>query len=296
MLKFTIHAIRGRIRSCLGLAVALLWVPGVLIGSQGVLAKPNAAPAPTSDTPATSLPPSVLPAPTMMESSVQLDPLNSPHPVPWNWVLATQDEVSSSQGAGLRYYRSRSLVSPDGDYAAYSRLQMQVQPEMYRSRVSSVMFLENLKTGDLQVVTATSPLATNPRTPNKEAEQPGAISMIVPIAWSENSDRLLARQFEGFFNTSDASDYAVIWERRAGQAVTVAPTRMMYSNAILLGWSQEHPDRVLFQAGELGDESWPLWSVDTRSETRLANTDQPLIFGQMTDNVWSGPQAYYQAQ
>jgi len=276
------------------------------MGEQAALAEPNAKPdakphaeadattAVPSDPTPTHSPPSDLSAPAMMESSVQLDPLNSPHPVPWSWVLATQDEVSSTQGAGLRYYRSRSLVSLDGDYAAYSRLQMQVQPEMYRSRVSSVMFLENLRTGDLQVVTATSPLATNPRTPNKEAEQPGVISMIVPIAWSETSDRLLARQFEGLFNTSDASDYAVIWERGNSQTVTVAPTRMMYSNAILLGWSQEHPDRVLFQAGALGDESWPLWSVDTRSETRLANTDQPLIFGQMTDNVWSGPQAYYQ--
>ncbi len=295
MFKVTIHAIRPRIHSCLGLAVALLWVPGVFVGHQRAFANPDATAVPNAPTIAN--PPLSDPAaPAMMESSVQLDPLNSPHPVPWSWVLATQDEVSSTQGAGLRYYRSRSLVSPDGDYAAYSRLQMQVQPEMYRSRVSSVMFLENLRTGDLQVVTATSPLATNPRTPNKEAEQPGAISMIVPIAWSEKSDRLLARQFEGFFNTSDASDYAVIWERQAGQTTTIAPTRMMYSNAILLGWSQEHPDRVLFQAGALGDESWPLWSVDTRSETQLANTDQPLIFGQMTDNVWSGPQAYHQAQ
>lgn len=47
----------------------------------------------------------------------------------------------SSERVGLRYYRSPSLVSPDGLYAAYSRMQMQVQLELYRSRVSSVMSL-----------------------------------------------------------------------------------------------------------------------------------------------------------
>lgn len=95
------------------------------------------------------------------EPPEQLDPLGSPHPIPWNWVMTTYADVRL-QRAGLRYYRSPSLVSPDGKYAAYSRMQMQVQPELYRSRLSSVIFVENLQIGELQVINANSPLADNP--------------------------------------------------------------------------------------------------------------------------------------
>ncbi|MCA1994541.1 MAG: hypothetical protein LDL41_21225 [Coleofasciculus sp. S288] len=230
-------------------------------------------------------------APDMIEIEVQLDPLDSPHPIPWNWVLATHAEVSASESSGSRYYRSQSLISPDGQYAAYSRIQMQGQPELYQSRVTSVMFLENLHTGDLRTITAASPLADNPLVSNEEADMPGTIAILIPVSWSESGERLLARQFEGMFSSSDASDYAVVWDRKQNRTSTITPEKIEYTNAVLLGWSQTNPDRVLFRAGTLGDENWPVWAVDTTGQTTLAIEDEPLIYGQVVNQVWAGPQA-----
>lgn len=230
-------------------------------------------------------------APDMTQPGVQIDPLDSPHPIPWNWVLATHAEISASESSGTRYYRSQSLISPDGQYAAYSRIQMQGQPELYRSRVTSVMFVENLQTGDLRTITASSPLADNPLANNEEGDMPGAIAILIPVSWSKSSDRLLGRQFEGMFSTSDASDYAVIWERKQNRITTLAPKRIEYSYAVLLGWSQTHAERVLFRAGELGDERPPVWAVELNGQTALALEDKPTVYGQVVNQVWAGPQA-----
>ncbi|HBB34016.1 MAG TPA: hypothetical protein DDZ80_27910 [Cyanobacteria bacterium UBA8803] len=230
-------------------------------------------------------------APDMIETQVQIDPLNSPHPVPWNWVLASHAELTATETVGLRYYRSQSLVSPDGNYAAYSRLQMQGQPELYNSRVTSIMFLENLQTGDLRTITPSSPLADNPLVSSEAGDVPGTFAILMPISWSPSSDRLLARQFEGMFNTGDASDYAVIWDRQSNQVSTLAPQGIDYTNAVLLGWSQTNPDQVLFRAGVLGDENWPILAVDFHGDTALAFEDEPIVYGQAVNQVWTGPQA-----
>lgn len=230
-------------------------------------------------------------APDMIELGVQIDPLDSPHPVPWNWVMATHAELTALASSGTRYYRSPSLISPDGQYAAYSRIQMQGQPELYRSRVTSVMFLENLQTGDLRTITPASPLADNPLISNEEADMPGTIAILIPISWSKFSDRLLARQFEGLFSTSDASDYAVIWDRKQNRVSTIAPERIQYTSAVLLGWSKVRPDLVLFRAGEMGDERWPVWAVDVNGQTALAREDEPIVYGQVVNQIWAGPQA-----
>lgn len=232
-------------------------------------------------------------APDMTELGVQLDPLNSPHPIPWNWVLATYAELSANGNSGVRYYRSPSLISPDGRYAAYSRIQMEGEPQLYRSRVTSVMFLENLQTGDLQTLTASSPLSDNPLMGNEEADMPGTISILIPVSWSKSSDRLLARQFEGILSTSDASDYAVVWDRKQNRTTTVAPEQIDYSSAVLLGWSQTKPDRVLFRAGEFGNERWSVWAVGLNGQTALALEDKPIIYGQVVNQIWAGPQAHW---
>ncbi len=228
--------------------------------------------------------------PDMTKLGVQLDPLDSPHPIPWNWVLEAQAELSASQNSETRYYRSSSLVSPDGQYAAYSRIQLQGQPELYRSRVTSVMFVENLLTGDLKTITPSSPFAENPFMGNQDADMPGTIAILMPISWSQSSDRLLARQFEGLLSTSDASDFAVIWDRKQNCTSTLAPNRIEYCYAVLLGWSQIHPDQVLFRAGDLGDEHPPVWSVDLNGQTSLALKDEPTVYGQAVNQVWAGPQ------
>lgn len=228
----------------------------------------------------------------MTQHSVQLDPLNSPHPVPWNWVLANQSETRPRNRVQMRYFRSQSLISPDGQYAAYSRIQMQISPNYYASRVSSVLFLENLRTGDLQTITASSPFADNPFVARGESEQAGTIAILIPVAWSEQGDRILAREFESLFGTDVASDFAVVWEQPLNRTYTFAPTRIQYSNAILLGWSQTHPDRVLFRAGNIGEDEWPLWTVDTTGQTAIATEDHPVTYGRVVNNIWAGPQSH----
>lgn len=223
-------------------------------------------------------------------NAAQNDPIGSPHFIPWTWVMTTQ-AISSKRGSGLHYYRSPSLVSPNGKYAAYSRLMMRVEPELYRSRVSSVMFVENLRTGELQVINATSPLGNNSLVAANPV--PGAISILTPVSWSKTSDRLLARQFEGLFSSSDASDFAVIWHQQQNRTSTVAPSQAQYNHeiSVLLGWSQIDPDQVLFRAGNLGDEQWPLWAVASNGQTVAAiDVDQPIVFGKQLNQVWSGPQ------
>lgn len=226
----------------------------------------------------------------MPQQNRSIDPLDSPHPVPWNWVMETYWELSSNGGSGLRYYRSPSLISPDGRYAAYSRIKLHSQTDLFRSQVTSVMFMENLQTGDLQTITASSPLADNPFDDNQAANIPGAISILIPVSWSENGDRILSRQFEGIFSTSEASDYAVIWNRDNNSTSTVAPEQVNYTNAVLLGWSETYPEQVLFRAGTLGDEEWPIWAVNIEGKTAIAGQDQPKVFGTVVNQIWTGPQ------
>ena len=80
-----------------------------------------------------------------MQPSVQLDPLNSPFPIPWNWVLATLSDTQRTDSQ-TRYFRTQSLMSPDGRFAAYSRIQMVVEPDFTRSQVSSALFVEDMQT------------------------------------------------------------------------------------------------------------------------------------------------------
>lgn len=232
------------------------------------------------------------PQPTDL-SSVPLDPLNSPHPVPWEWVLTTHEEVSAATEQGIRYYRSPALISPDGLYAAYSRIQFQIESELYRSRVSSVLFLENLETGDLRVISGQSPFVQGMlRSPDRRLN-PGAITMLMPVSWTEDSSQVLAREFEGWFSSSDLSDYALIWDREENATYTLAPTQAGYTTAVLLGWSQNHPDQILFRAGTIGEEPWPLLAVTLQGETYLATEDQPLVIGQKKPSFWAGPQAHF---
>jgi hypothetical protein len=224
----------------------------------------------------------------MSQQSVQLDPLNSPHPIPWNWVMVTAQSTIAS-AAKLHYYRSQSLISPDGVYAAYSRIQMQVGAEFFHSRVSSVLFVENLKTGDLQAITPTAPLADNPFMPEEDRLQ-GSISIVIPVSWSETGSHLLAREFESLFCSDMASDYAVIVNLPEQRVSTIAPTRIQYTYAVLLGWSASHPTQALFRVGELGNDLWHLWTVDVSGQTLPAQDDRPVTFGQSVSSVWMGPQ------
>ncbi|MFB2839366.1 hypothetical protein [Floridanema evergladense] len=273
------------------LLVASALVAGNLSASPKKVAQAKPA---TQEVPNQKTVPGVRTAPAAIEpSQEQADPLGSPYPVPWEWVMSTHEQVSASKGSGIRFYRTPSVISPDGKYAAYSRVQLQVKPELYKSHVSSVMFVENLQTKELQVVTASSPLANNPNKAKEPGDMPGIVTILIPVSWSPTGDRLLARQFEGSLSASDASDYAVVWERNTGRSNTVIPSNAAeYGSAILLGWSKVNPQNVIFQAGELGDEKRQLWAVNMGGKTVAAKQeDQPIVFGQTVKQAWAGPQA-----
>ncbi len=239
--------------------------------------------------------------PTSSEGSpteqTQNDPLGSPHPIPWDWITGTHEKVTAEGKTGTRYYRSQSLVSPDGHFAVYSRVQMDVQPELPKSRVNSIMFLENLQSGQLQVLNTNSQSIHNRQVKEEDINAPGGMSVLIPVSWSENGERLLSRQLEGLLSTSDATDSAVIWERTKNRTTIVAPSHDVYNHeiAVLLGWSKADPDQVLFRAGNLGDERWPIFSVATSDGDTIAATkvDQPIVFGQEIKQIWTGPQVAY---
>ena len=235
----------------------------------------------------------VKPAPDLLlqEPHQAQDPLNSAYPVPWSWILETQAEFTEKQESGIRYYRTSALVSPDGQYAAYSRIQMQAGSQLYESRVTSVLFLEDLQTGKLRVIHAESPIIEHFAREQHESDTSGIVSMLMPVSWSAESDRLLSRQFEGFLSTSDATDYAVVWERQTNDTSTLSPAPENYTTAILLGWSQEEPDQVLFRTGILGNESWQNWSVALDGQTAIATEENAPIYGEPLTRTWMGVQA-----
>jgi hypothetical protein len=222
----------------------------------------------------------------LLESNLPLDPLDSPHPIPWHWIVETQTSLGQQGKTSIVYYRSPSLLSPDGKYAVYSRLQMEVAPEMHQSRVTSLMFVENLATGELRILQANSPMTLDPETKSMG----GIISVLMPVSWSVDGKRLLSRQFEGLFNTSDASDYAMVWDMESDQTTSITPDLDSYEQSILLGWSQIAPERVLFTSGNLGDEEWDLCAVNIQGETTIASTEKTIIYGEIDKTDWMGAQ------
>ncbi len=242
--------------------------------------------------------------PVEASQAEQIDPIGSPHPIPWKWITTTQEAIGSNGGSGVRHYRSVPVISPDGKYAVYSRVQLEVKPQMYNSRVTSVMFVQDMQTKKLWVMTSTTPVS-DPLLKTKafkavsseETDSSGQIGVLVPVSWSEKGDRFLARKFEGVFNTGDSTDSAVIWDRQKNHANTVAPANEEHDDekiAVLLGWSKSQPDHVLFRAGELGDENWPLVKVANDGKTvTTTDDDQPITFGKQVTEIWAGPQVAY---
>jgi hypothetical protein len=230
----------------------------------------------------------------------QEDPIASPHPVPWKWIVATQEAIGSQGTSGVRYYRSMPVMSPDGRYAVYSRVQLRVEPEMHNTRVTSVLFIEDRQTKALKVLKSTShirePLLQAQATPANYVPH-GTIEIFVPVSWSQNGDRFLARKFQGIMNTSDAKDSALIWDRENNSTNTITPSEKEdehHKIAVLLGWSKTQPTQVMFRAGELGDEEWPLVTVANNGATVAAtDADQPVVFGDRNQDIWGESQVAY---
>ncbi|KAB8330523.1 hypothetical protein SD80_028040 [Scytonema tolypothrichoides VB-61278] len=240
----------------------------------------------------------VVEQPGQQASKQQQDPIGSPHPIPWTWIQATQDAIGSKGLSGVRYYRSMPVISADGRYAMYSRVQLEVKPQMYNTRVTSVLFVEDRQTKKLRVVSSTGsindPLLKVQVSSASDAQ--GTIAVLVPVSWSQKGDRFLARKFEGAMNTSDVTDYALIWDREQNRSESVTPSQEEYKHeiAVLLGWSKTHPDQVVFRAGELGQEEWPLMTVGYDGKTVAATTtEQPVVYGKRVTDVWAEPQVAY---
>ena len=236
--------------------------------------------------------------PTELEQ-LQQDPIASPHPIPWTWIMATQEVVSANGGSGVRYYRSLPVVSPDGRYSIYSRVKLEVKPQMHKSRVSSVLFVEDTETNKLKVVASTSalvdPLLSRKLQDKEDSQIPGKIGVLVPVSWSENGEHFLARKFEGLFNTAHATDQALIWNSEKNNAKTIVPSQKnhQYDIAVLLGWSKNAPNNVVFRAGEMGQETWPTITVANDGKTvATPGLDQATTFERKASDIWAPPVAF----
>lgn len=219
------------------------------------------------------------------------DPLGSSYPIPWQTLMEVHAEAYRSNVTKQETCRSPGLRSPNGRYLAYSRIQMQVEPDFLASHAHSILFLEDLQTRDIQTVIPRSPISRhlmNHRRSNahghgqiasSQSDVLGAVAMIAPMAWSRQGDRLLVRVFEAVLGSELLSDYAVIWDATSRRIHTLAPTQISHSHAILLGWSQNYPQEVLFQAGIIGDLEWPIWRVNLQGITIASPSDQPCVFG-----------------
>ncbi|MGB2926606.1 MAG: hypothetical protein WBB82_15005 [Limnothrix sp.] len=218
------------------------------------------------------------------------DPLNSPFPIPWRWILDTHAAVVAGKHDGDELYRSPSLYDQKRHFSAYCRVRLQLKPELYQSRVTSTLFVENLHSGMLSTVTATSPLAPHLFLKTTDEATLGTIALLMPVAWSADGSKLLARQFEGYLGSGAMSDYGVIWDSQTEAAVTIAPaeTAVDYTHSILLGWSENTPDQVLFQAGCMGEEDWQIWAVAQDGSTKLALADRAMAYGETSAPIWSG--------
>ena len=286
------------LRSCLTLTTMLMTaVTAMPVTAQPLIATNR----PSLPTQILLNPPLTAPLPGADDASFpaitsDADPLNSPYPVPWQWITQTQQDYAARQQTGLRYYRTPALVSPSGEYAAYSRIEVRPEANLYESKVLSVLFLENLHTGELQVVRAGSPIARYlQQVGEHSAEMAGVISILIPASWSGNGDRLLARQLEGAFNSSDISDYAVIWQgkNRPVQTLTATSSATTEASAILLGWHQDDPEQTLFKVSHLGEEELDdtLVSVSLTGDIQMTQAPDVIGYGELVSRSWTGVQA-----
>ena len=213
----------------------------------------------------------------MITSRKISDPLGSSYPIPWDWVLKTHSQVSTAIDSDVRLHRTPDLMSPDGEYIAYSQITFQIVPQLHYCRLSSQVYVEDLDTGESFPVAPASPIAVCGVSAIEAMQMQGTISVGIPVSWSETGDRLLIRQFEGVLCTSEATDYAVVWERRNHRTLTLAPTRLHYTHAILAGWSEQYNDRVLFRVSVMGDPP-VLYAVNFSGVTLSAEGDRPKIY------------------
>ncbi|MDG2989968.1 hypothetical protein L3556_03325 [Candidatus Synechococcus calcipolaris G9] len=215
------------------------------------------------------------------------DPLSSPFPLPWNWVEEAHTMACHHNQSFQHTLDSQRYLSPDGTYAASATFELISHPEAHRQQLTSILEITHLASGEQERFES---IATVPRDYFNDLPQRGSteglIAVLMPIGWSEGGDRLLVRQFQGIFSSDFASDGAWIWERDFGHIATVYPTVDDYDFAVLLGWSSEHRDQVLFHTQLMGNPQGHTWAVDIHGDTLAAQDVRPQLEGYSFNLEW----------
>jgi hypothetical protein len=221
------------------------------------------------------------PAPVNVSASAlqNQDPLNSAYPIPWAAIWENQTKATQSGKVLTLKYLSGTVTSPDGQRQAHSEINLQVNPELTQSYVSSNLIIADAKGSVLQRIPSTMHLGGE-RVKETTAIPVGTLSILMPATWSEDGQQLLTRQFEAVLGSDVASDYALVWDKKTQTVKTVTPTPQNYDTAILLGWSPHNPDRVLFRTTILGEQQTNLVAVVTQDGTTIAlESSQPMPMG-----------------
>jgi hypothetical protein len=204
------------------------------------------------------------------------DPLNSPYPIPWNAIWEHQTQATQANRSEILYYLSPPLRSPDGQIVAYTKIEIKINPDFRQSHIFSQLTLKTSQGKVLQTIPSSIHLGQGNLKETTARQLPGTISILVPAAWSQNGQKLLSRQFEAIFGSDVSSDYAVIWNRDHLQTRIVTPQPLNYDSATLLGWSQNHPDQLLFRTAILGETRGSILAVDARGTTIAAPNDRTV--------------------
>ncbi len=168
--------------------------------------------------------------------------------IPWDWIYGLQEQAQQRQCTLVGLLRSDPLPAPDPQWQVYTRLDMVATPRM--GRLTSVLFVENTRTGALQVLYQAVASVY-------DRSEPLDFAMILPLRWRGSS--LLAREYEGWFQTDLSWDRAVIWTLPASAqgipAVQIWEPPSVLGYAELLDWDPQAQERVLFAvADSLGEQ------------------------------------------
>jgi hypothetical protein len=207
------------------------------------------------------------------------DPLASAYPMPWRWVWGLQTQAQRTRRTVRGTTQSPTLISPDGRYSVFSRVQILAHQDYLRTQVSSTLHIRR-PGGVLPIVLR--PLG-QPR-----VIQPGQIWVLVPVSWSADSRQLLVRQVAGWFGSSEISDSALVWQSDGTGVRAVTPQAVAHTHSLLLGWSRETPTSILFETRILGLERPSLWQVNLDGLTlAVPGEDQPVTYGEPQGETWT---------
>ncbi len=207
------------------------------------------------------------------------DPLASAYPIPWRWVWSIQAQAERTRRPIWSITQSPTLISPDGRYRAFSRVQVIAQRDYTRTQVSSTLHILSSRGAPPIVL---QPVG-QPRRP-----EPGQLWVLVPVSWSADGKQLLVRQVFGWFGSSEISDSALVWQGEGQRARIVTPQAVAHTHALLLGWSREMPTSILFETRILGLERPSRWQVDLDGLTlAVRDEDAPVTYGIAQGTTWT---------